>query len=65
MTHKKQKQLIEMQSGADQIFVLCKQSGKPFFEWSNWISTYIEKSLADFAEHKKSRLANIYERAKT
>jgi len=65
MTHKKQKQLIEMQSGADQLFVLCKQSKKPFFEWSNWISAYIEKSLADFAEHKKSRLANIYERAKT
>ncbi len=54
-----------MQSDADLLFRQCKQSGKPFFEGSNWITTHIESSLAAFEAHKKSRLANIYSRAKT
>jgi hypothetical protein len=65
MTHKKQKSLIEMQSDADLLFRQCKQSGKPFFEWSNWITNHIESSLAQFEAHKKNRLAAIYNKAKT
>ena len=52
MTHKKQKQLIEMQAEADKLFQECRQTGKPFFEWHGWICDYIETQLSKYDEFK-------------
>lgn len=65
MTHSKQRQLIEMQASADKIFEQCRSSGKPFYDWPNWINTYIETSLAKFAEFKAGRLNSIVKRGQT
>lgn len=53
-----------MQADADNLFEKCKQSGKPFFEWNDWIANHIEESLKAFATYKKSRLANLFKRGK-
>ena len=65
MTHKKQKQLIEMQAETDKLFQKCKQSGKPFFEWHDWIMNYIESQLSKYNDFKQSRLSRIFQRGKT
>ena len=65
MNHKKQKQLIEMQTAGDKLFLQCKQKGIPFFKWNEWIATHIETSLANFEKYRKNRLANIFKRGET
>jgi len=65
MTHKKQRQLIEMQADADKLFLKCKNSGQPFFKWHDWIGNHIETSLTQLAEFKKNRLAKIFSRGQT
>ena len=64
MKHPKQKQLIEMQAETERLFLRCKQSGQPFFEWPDWIKNHIETSLTMYKQFKQSRLARIFQRGK-
>ena len=59
MTHKKQKQLFELQSEADKLLKDCKSKGIPFFQWNEWIRKYIETWLANFDEYKRQRLNRL------
>lgn len=62
MTHKKQKQLIEMQADAEKLFQMCKKSGKPFFQWNDWITNHIETSIRQYDEYRKNRLSKLAQR---
>ena len=59
MTHKKQKQLFELQSEADKLLRDCKSKCIPFFQWNEWIQKYIETWLAKFDAYKKQRLERL------
>lgn len=54
-----------MQAETDKLFQKCKQSGKPFFEWHDWIMNYIESQLSKYNDFKQSRLSRIFQRGKT
>ena len=65
MTHKKQKQLIEIQADAEKLFKECKSKGVPFFDWNDWISTHIEITLEKLSNYKMNRLNNLAKRGQT
>ena len=57
LSHKHQKQLIELNLEADVLLKEVKRQGIPFFNWNNWIAEHIETNLARFQEMKRNRIS--------
>ena len=48
LSHKHQKQLIELNLDAEALLKEVKRQGIPFFNWSDWIADHIDTSLFRF-----------------
>ena len=57
--HPKQNLLIEVQTEAETLYKQVKQTGQPFFQWNQWISDYIQKTLDDYKDKRNKRLEKI------
>ena len=57
LSHKHQKQLIELNLDAEVLLKEVKKQGIPFFNWNNWIAEHIESSLYRFQAMKRNRIS--------